>query len=120
MRSPTRLTIFAPKRSLPASAGLRKLVPAMFASQPERAIELRRVADRLVDREEQLRRIDDDVVAAGGDRLGLQLLDDLVAGLLGVLQPGIVVDVLVADQLRAIDDGARLEVAAGAIGRGGA
>ena len=78
----------------------------------ERAIELGRVADRLVNGEEQLRRIDDDVVAAGGDGLGLQLLDHLVAGLLGVLQPRIVLDVLVAEQLRAIDDGARLEVAA--------
>ena len=78
------------------------------------------MADRFVDGEEQLRRIDDDVVAAGRHRLRLQLLDDLVAGLLGIPQPRIVLDVLVADELRAIDDGAGLEVAAGAIGGGGA
>ena len=42
-----------------------------------------------------------------------------MAGLLGVGQPRVVVHVLVADQLRAIDDGPRLEVAAGAIGGGG-
>ena len=76
------------------------------------------MADRFVDGEEQLRRIDDDVVAAGGDRLRLQLLDHLVAGLLGVPQPRVVLDVFVADQLRAIDDGAGLKVAAGAIGGG--
>ena len=69
------------------------------------------MADGFVDGEEQLRRIDDDVVAAGGDGLRLQLLDDFVAGLFGVLQPRVVLDVFVADELRAIDDGARLEIA---------
>ena len=51
------------------------------------------------------------------DRLRLQLLDDLVASLLGIAQPRIVFDVLVADQLRAIDNGARLKIASGAIRR---
>ena len=41
-----------------------------------------------------------------------------MSGLLGVGQPGIVLHVLVADQLRPIDDGPRLEVAGGAIGGG--
>ena len=120
VRSPTRLTIVAPKRSLPASAALRKLVPAMFASQPsERSSSVEWPTDSWMARN-SCDGIDDDVVAAGGDRFGLQLLDHLVAGLFGVLQPRVVLDVLVADQLRAIDDGARLEVAAGAVGGGGA
>ena len=53
------------------------------------------------------------------DRLRLQLLDDFVTGLLGVLEPRVVFDVLVADQLGAVDDRAGLEVAAGAVGRRG-
>ena len=63
--------------------------------------------------------IDDDVVAAGRDWSGLELLDDLVASPFRVLQPGVVLDVLVADQLRPIDDGARLEIAARAVGGSG-
>ena len=74
---------------------------------------------RFVDGEEQLRRIHDDVVAAGRDRLGLQLLDRFASRLVGIGEPRIVLDVLVADQLRAIDDRPRLEVPARAIGGGG-
>ena len=83
----------------------------------EGAIELGGVAHRLVDGEEQLRRVDDDVVAAGHHRLRLQLLHHLVAGLLGVLRPRVVLDVLVAEELRAVDDRPRLEVAGGFLKR---
>ena len=71
-----------------------------------------------MDGQEQLRRINDDVVAARDDRLRLQLLDHLVPGLLGVQKPWIVLDLLVAHQLGAIDDGAGLKIAGGAIGGG--
>ena len=53
------------------------------------------MSNRLVDREKQLRRIDDDVVAARGDGFGLQLLDDFVPGFFRIAQPRIVLDVLV-------------------------
>ena len=76
------------------------------------------MADRFVNGQEQLRRVDHDVVGAGRDRFRFQFLDRFMSGLLGVGQPRIVLHVLVADQLRAIDDGPRLEVAAGAIGGG--
>ena len=69
-----------------------------------------------MDREEQLRGIDDDVVAAGDDGFGFQLGDDFVTGFLGVLQPRVILDVFVAKELRAIDDGPRLEVAGGPVG----
>ena len=111
VRSPTRLTMLRAEAQLAGVGRLEEARARHVGFPAERAIELGRVADRLVDGEEQLRGIDDDVVAAGRDGLGLQLLDHLVAGLLGVLQPRIVLDVLVADELRAIDDGAGLEVA---------
>ena len=84
----------------------------------KRAIELSGVPDRFVDRQEQLRRIDDDVEAAGGDGFGGQLLDDFVAGLLGILEPRIILDILVTEQLGTIDHGARLEISGIAIGGG--
>ena len=120
VRSPTRLTIGAPKRSVPASVGLMKLVPAMFASQPSaRSSSVEWPTDSWIARNS----CDGSTTMLylpGDDRFRFQLLDDLVAGFLGVAQPRVVLDVLVADELRAIDDGARLEIAAGAIGGRGA
>ena len=97
-------------------AGLEEAGAGHVRFPPQRAIEFRGVTDRLVDRQKQLRRIDDDVVAAGDDGLRLELLDDFVAGLFGVAQPRVVLDVFVAEELRAIDHRPRLEVAAGAVG----
>jgi hypothetical protein len=69
------------------------------------------MSDRFMDGEKQLRRIDDDVVAAGADRFGGQFFNNFVSGFLGVRQPRVVLDVFVAEQLGAIHDRPILEIA---------
>ena len=65
-----------PYLSLPSifSGGATKLVPGVVRLEAERAIELRRVRDGLVDREPEVRRVEDQVVAADLDRLRRELL----------------------------------------------
>ena len=61
------------------------------------------MAARFVNGQEQLRRIDDDVVASRVDGFRRQFFDDVVTGLFGIGEPWIVFGVLVANQLGAID-----------------
>src|SRR4051812_24365543 len=63
-----------------------------------------------VDGEPEIRRMDDEVVPSGFDRLRLQLLDGLFGGLPGLRLPRVLLDVLVATRLRASQRPARLEV----------
>ena len=88
-----------------ARAGVVRLVA-------HRAIELRRMRDRLVDREPEVRRMQHEIVAADVDRLRRELLHRFFGPLRRVLDEVRVAHVLVAESARRdVDRLARLEVA---------
>ena len=76
------------------------------------------MADRLVNREPQIRRVDHDVVIARRHRFGAKLRARLLAGLRGLLDQAGADDIIPAGAARRRQAVARRETAAGAVDGG--
>src|SRR5438445_7930717 len=64
----------------------QKAGPGVVRFPPERAVQFGGMADRLVDGQPEIRRMNDEVVLAGGDWLRLEFGDGLLARLPGLLE----------------------------------
>ena len=91
------LTSFEPNWNLPELVGGEEAGAGEVGLVAERAIELGRMADRLVDRQPQVRRVEDQRLLAGRRRLGLVHRHGFFGGDPGLLDERIALDVLVAD-----------------------
>ena len=69
----------------------------------------------LVDRQPEVGRVQHQIVFTGLDQLGLQLFHRFVAGLLGLLEPGVAFQIFIPNRLRAGQRGALLVVASGRV-----
>ncbi len=88
-------------------------MPGVIRLVAEGPVEFGRVADRLVDRQGQVGRQEDQVLDARRDRGGLEVLDGLLGHALGVVEEAGPLDGLVARADRVGPVGPRLDLAAG-------